>query len=341
MHVHLALPGLLWPAQALSDLVFDLDLPALYWLLGRGRPARAKAQPFEHWLAACFGHDAYAPPVAALRLLGDDLDPGNAHWIAADPTHLAFEHGQPTLSDPADLKLTAEECAELAAAIAPALAAVGDFSLYPGSHGYVKLKAPVAMITTPLSAAIGRGVAELLPRGIDATRWLHLANDVQMALHDLPLNHRREAAGQPTINTLCFWGAGSLPMVLSATTTTPYAKVGGGDTLTRGCTHFAGASWQPSADPSADPVPTEGSTLLIDDRLLAPTQQLDAHAWREALLAIEHERLTPLLAALRGGRCQRLTLTALGDEAVVNVELTRLDALRFWRRPRSLVELFQ
>lgn len=339
MHVHLALPGLLWPAQALSDLLYDLDLPALYWLLGRGRIARAPACAYESWLAARFGHDPLAPPLAALRLLGDGFDPGRGHWICADPAHLAFEHGQPTLSDPADLKLAAEETAELAAAIAPALASVGQFTLHGNGHGYIRLAAPVAMVTTPLSAAIGRGAAELLPRGIDAARWLHLANDMQMALHDLPLNRRREAAGQATINTLCFWGTGAMPPAASA----PYAKVGvtagnprgTGDTLSRGCARHAGLPWHASDDTEFT-----GATLLIDDRLLAPTQQLDAHAWRDALRAIESEHLAPLIARLRGGRLKRLTLTALGDAAVLDVDVRRLDALRFWRRPRSLADVF-
>jgi hypothetical protein len=332
MHVHLALPGLLWPARALPDLTFDLDLPALHWLLGRGRCVRSTPLAFEHWLAGRFGHDTTSPPAAALRFLGDGFAPGDAHWIGADPAHLAFEHGQPTLSDPADLALTPEEIAELETAVKPALAAIGDFSLHTDGHGYIKLAAPTTLDAAPLSAAIGRGAAELLPRGSDAVRWLHLANEAQMALHDLPVNSRREAAGRPTVNTLWFWGAGSLPK----TQPIAYKKVGGGGALAKGCACHAGVDWHSSAAVTCD-VPV----LLIEERLVAPTQQLDAHAWREALLAINHEQVVPLLAALRSGQVKRLTLTALGDEASIDVNLGRSDVLRFWRRPLTLTDLLQ
>jgi hypothetical protein len=337
MHVHLALPGLLWPARALPDVMFDLDLPALSWLLGRGRPARSKPLAFEHWLADRFGHGAQSPPAAALRLLGEGDAPGATHWIAADPMHLAFEHGHPTLGDPTELCLQAAEIAEIAVSLAPTFAEVGDFSLRASGHGYIALDAPAGFATTPVSAAIGRGAAALLPRGADAARWLRLANEAQMALHDLELNRRREAAGKPTVNTLWFWGAGSLPTALSPAKSVIYTKVGGGDTLARGCARHAGVAWQPAGDAAPD----GNAALLIEDRLIAPTQQLDAEAWREALLAIERERLAPLAAALRGGRIKRLTLTALGDEGIIDLELVRGDALRFWCKPRSLVEMFQ
>lgn len=338
MHVHLALPGLLWPARALPDVMFDLDLPALSWLLGRARPqrvARSAQLAYESWLAARFGFDAAAAPAAALRLLGEGASPGAAHWICADPAHLAFEHGHPTLADPAGLDLQADELAELAVSLAPTFAAVGRWSLHESGHGYLELDAPADIATTPVSAAIGRGAAALLPRGADAARWLRLANEAQMALHGLELNRRREAAGQPTVNTLWFWGAGSLPTTLPTAQPVAYTNVGGGDTLARGCARHAGVPWQPAADAATD----GKAALLIEDRLIAPTQQLDAEAWREALLAIERERLAPLAAALRGGRIKRLTLTALGDEGSIDLELKRGDALRFWRRPRSLMDI--
>ncbi len=339
MHMHLALPGLLWPAQALPDLVFDLDLPALSWLLGRARRGRAAPLAFEHWLAARFGFDAARPPAAALRLLGDGGNPGAAHWLCADPAHLAFEHGHPTLADPTQLELQADELEEIAVSLAPTFAGIGRFSLRPSGRGYIELAAAANLTTTPPSAAIGRGVATLLPQGPDARRFLHLANEAQIALHALELNQRREAAGKPTVNTLWFWGAGALTPVAAS----PYAKVmrsgipgdGAGDTLAQGCARHAGAALHAAADNT----PTAGATLLLETRLLAPAQQLDAEAWREALRTVERERLAPLLAALRSGKIRRLTVTGLGDADCVELELTRMDALRFWRRPRPLRDL--
>lgn len=330
MQVHLALPGLLWPAKALPDVMFGLDLPVLSWLLGRGRRRHVSPLTFEAWLSRRFGHDAAEPPAAALRLLGEDGEPGSADWICADPAHLAFEHGHPMLADPAQLDLQADEIAELAVALAPTFSALGKFSLRSSGHGYIELAAPAAIVATPSSAIIGRGAAALLPRGPDAARWVRFANEAQIVLHGLALNRRREEAGLPTVNTLWFWGAGRLPAAKPST----YTKVGGGGTLARGLARHAGVPWQP--ENSA--LPPAGSTLLIDERLLAPAQQLDAHAWREAMLTIERERLAPLATALRRGRLQSLAITGLGDEITLDIELTRGDARRFWRRPRALTD---
>ncbi|MDP2793381.1 MAG: hypothetical protein Q8O25_04755 [Sulfurisoma sp.] len=331
MQLHLALPGLLWPAKALPDVMFDLELPALSWLLGRGRCRLSSPLAFEGWLSQRFGHDEVS--AAALRLLGEDGQPGNADWICADPAHLAFEHGHPTLADPAQLDLQADEIAEIAVSLAPTFSAVGHFSLRPSGHGYIELAAPADIVVAPPSTTIGRGAAALLPRGADAARWVRLANEAQIALHALDLNRRREDAGRPTINTLWFWGAGRLP----AAVTSPYAKVGGGGTLARGLARHANVPW----GPASDALPTKGGTLLVEERLLGPAQQLDAAAWRDAMLAVERERLAPLAAALRGGRVKKLVITGLGDETTLDLELTRGDTLRFWRRPQPLTDVIQ
>jgi len=330
MQVHLALPGLLWPAKALPDVMFDLELPVLSWLIGRGRRSLSPPLSFEAWLSQRLGHDTPEPPAAALRLLGEDAEPGNADWICADPAHLAFEHGHPSLADPIELDLQADEIAAITVALAPTFAAIGRFSLRPSGHGYIELAAPTDIDAPPLAAVVGRGAAALLPRGRDGARWLRLANEAQIELHALDLNRRREDAGRPTINMLWFWGAGRLP----AATRASYQKVGGGDTLARGLARHAGVPWQPAGDA----LQTAGSTLLIEERLLAPAQQLDAQAWRDAMVTLDRERLAPLAAALRSGRVKKLLLTALGDETTLDLELTRGDVLRFWRRPRTLMD---
>ena len=81
---------------------------------------------------------------------------------------------------------------------------------------------------------------------------------------------------------------------------------------------------------------TNDKVLLAMDTLLKPTQELDAYAWRAALLQLEKDWLAPLLHALRAGQLQRLTLVGLGDEARFAVSVTPGDRLRFWRKPLPL-----
>ncbi|MBX9850028.1 MAG: hypothetical protein K2X64_12090, partial [Rhodocyclaceae bacterium] len=53
--LHLLLPGLLWPAKAINDLVYDLPLPALSWLLGKGQCHYQPISDSLSWQAAAAG----------------------------------------------------------------------------------------------------------------------------------------------------------------------------------------------------------------------------------------------------------------------------------------------
>ena len=47
--------------------------------------------------------------------------------------------------------------------------------------------------------------------GEGAERWRALLNESQIVLHNHPINAVREARGAVAVNSLWFWGAGTLP----------------------------------------------------------------------------------------------------------------------------------
>jgi len=336
MPFHLVLPGLLWPRQALRDTAHDLALPGLSWLLGRGRIAWQAAQPLEHWLCREFGCDEGegALPAAALRLLGEGIDPGNGIWLCVDPVHLQFEQGRPSLSS-AELGITAEEMTQLETTLAPLFKALGEFRSGSPGRGYLKLKTQPQMQTLPPTAVIGRSLP--LPSGRDAAQWLRLGNEAQMLLHAMPLNAVREAFGRPTINSLWFWGAGVL-RTRSAEPADLCQFVVGSQPLLPGLAAWRGIAHAGSEDHGAL-LQRDQATLVVVDDLLTPTQRLDALAWREELLKIEKNWLQPLQFALRKGSLSNLRITALGDAAVLDLHLNRAAAFRFWRRALALHDL--
>src|SRR5487761_1895583 len=118
MQVHLILPGLLWPQKALGDTAFDLELPALSRLLGRGKITWQPSSPLETRLCREFGIMAEEAPAAALRLLGEGTEPGNGIWLCADPAHLGVEEGRLTLSEH-DLDIGSASMRQIAAGLAP------------------------------------------------------------------------------------------------------------------------------------------------------------------------------------------------------------------------------
>ena len=335
MQLHLVFPGLLWPQKALRDTAFDLELPALAWLLGRGRRTWRPPLALESWLCRAFGITAEEAPVAALRLLGEGGQPGNEVWLCADPAHLGVSQGRLSLSP---LAIDAETMAQITASLAPHVRAHLPYAaeFIAGHPHYLRLASLPELITTPPSAVIGRAVPSKPLSGTDAPSWLRLGNELQMLLHALPANREREAQGLPAINTLWFWGLGPLP----APAASPYQAAFSDHALLRGLAVWAGIPVQDGAA-KMDSLPPTGMTLQLVDALQAPAQELDASAWREALMTVERDYLQPLQAALRNGSIKNLRITALGEDACVDIRLERSDPFKFWRRPLPLHELSQ
>lgn len=338
--VHLVLPGLLWPGKALHDTAFDLELPALSRLLGRGRVNWQSPLPAETWLCREFRIPTEEPPAAALRLLGEGGAPGNEFWLCADPAHLKFEQGRLTLAGD-KLGIEQTEMRQIVEALAPHLAEhlPGFAEFVAGTaekqgHAYLRLKTAPQITTTPFSAAVGRSIQLALPRGPQASTWLRLANELQMLLHTLPANQEREALGLPTLNTLWLWGAGILPE-RAPDFENHYDAILSDNTLLKGISAWTGMPMRELPE-SADELPRLGKMLLFLDDLQLPAQELDANRWRNKLVELDRDWLAPLQAALSSGKLASLRLTALGEEACVDLHLKRSDMFKFWRRPIGL-----
>lgn len=335
MQLHLVFPGLLWPQKALRDTAFDLELPALGRLLGRGRVNWQPPATLEAWLCREFGIAAAEPPVAALRLLGEGGQTGNHVWLCADPAHLGMDQGRPTLTM---LDIDQETMRPLTSSLAPYFqdelsGMAAEF--VARRHHYLRLAGLPDIHTTPPSAVIGRAVPSGHLAGADAPAWLRLDNEMQMLLHALPLNREREAQGLPVINTLWFWGAGALPAQASS----PYQTVSGAHPLLDGLAAWAGITSMSLPENLLQGLPKKGLTLMLIDSLEAPAQELDAEAWREAVKKTERDILQPLQSALKNGSIASLRITALGEEACLDLHIKRSDLFKFWRQPLALHEL--
>jgi hypothetical protein len=338
MQLSLVLSGLLWPQKALHDTTYDLDLPALAWLIGRGRLEWLPPLPVESYLCNAFGipaDDAADAPCAALRMLGEGVAPGTAFWLCADPAHLRFEQTTLVLAEAGAMTNDPGEIAELTNLLAPVLADVGTLRFMPSGFSYFELEAAAIITTTPPSAAIGRRADTVDLSGPEAKRWRRLTNEVQMLLHDHPFNRRRSAAGQAVVNTLWFWGGGSLPPQRSC----PWDAAWGNEPVLAGLAAWAEIAALPAAQDLADIPRDHDNGLVTIDALLKPTQELDAYAWRAALQQLEQNWLEPALRALRNGHLQGLTLIGLGDEARFELTVKPGDYFRFWRKPIPLAKL--
>lgn len=335
--LHLVVPGLLWPQESIAKIMRGLELPALAALLGRGQRTRGGVTPTERWLCRAFGLDQEELPLAALRLLGEGGEPGEEVWLCADPVHLRFSRNTLVI-DAAPPDLDADEAAQLSALFNEALGDYGTFMATHPQRGYLRTQRPARIRSHSVTAVAGRTLEPFLPQGEDARDWRHLINEAQVLLHSHPLNSAREEAGRPSANSLWLWGAGALPAPVRA----PASALHADHLIARGLAKLAGMPVEPLPERFAGAAGAAGThravlpALTFLDTLAPAAQALDAAAWREELLRLEARWFAPLLAALKARRLDALRLTALGDEASLDVTVKSADVWKFWRRPQTL-----
>jgi len=329
-------PGFGWPQGEASGLCHALASDALETLIARGRRTSAPVSGPERWLFERFGVPRQRDwPAAPFSLLADGGSPGFDAWICADPVHLRFERNRLMLLDSTLFAIARDEAEALAGGINNHF---GDrLMIYPlqAHRWYARLPDCPDMQTTPLSSVRGGAIEAALPQGPEAMRWQSLANELQMLLHDHPINLAREARGELPVNSVWLWGAGKLPQMSAR----PFQFVAASDPLARGLAQASGAQAQELAANARGWLARAGHAgigLAVLDSLAAPSHYGQADAWHEALSKLELDWFAPLLATLRQGTIGMLTLHLLGLERALQVEVTRSDLRRFWRRRQPL-----
>lgn len=341
MHLHLLIPGLLWPDEQLRDALTDLKLDALSQILGRGRASWQAPAGRETWLARQFGFDAQHTPYAALRLLGEagGESPGAHHWMCVDPVHLRFSQHGLLLGDARTLELTLDEAQHLVAELNRQFADLGQFIACAADRWLLRLHQPTQVICQPPSHALGRRVDLFLPAGDDGRLWIRHFNEVQVVLYNHPVNGARESVGRSTVNSAWFWGAGSLADHERASAA--YTEVSADDALAQGFARHAGipAHALPAGFEQLRISDAAKPALVVLDQLASAAHYGDLYTWRDGLQLLENHWLAPSLAALKSGRIDSLRLTGLGDLATLDIQIKRTDLWKFWLRRQSLADL--
>lgn len=336
MHAEIVVPALLPPGDAPQ---FP-PAPALERLLARGRRASAARCSYEQWIAAAcgLGEDAQLP-AGALTLLAEGAEPGDAVWMRADPVHLRLGRTDLSFVPAAAFDLDAAESAALADALNRHYAGELEFHAVQPRHWCVRLAAAPRLSVLSTAEVAGRDVDANLPGGADARPWHARLNEIQMLLHRHPVNQARQARGAPEVNSVWFWGAGTLQAAAANSAGFRWRSLTADEPAARGLALHAGRSVQSlpaSAGAWLAQQTTDGRHLVVLDRLRAPLALGDAAAWSERLVRLEADWFAPMLEALRTGRIGMLTLHAPDGRESMSAETARSDLRRFWRRLRPL-----
>jgi hypothetical protein len=305
-------------------------LPAAEWLLARGRRQRLPVPDWRSWLlaGAGLGDDVIQRFAAGPCARAADADEAPAlTWARAEPVHLltAIDHLQ--LAAPVPQPLEPAESAELIDTLNRHLAGSG-FSLHARPHSGWLCECPPGLeftVTEP-AVAVGRNLRELLPAGRDAVRVRSLVNELQMLLHEHPVNGRRAAAGQATVNSVWLWGAG----VAGSPQGTAAELLLTDDDWLAGLWRLHGGRVRPTGE-LARAVGEEVATLRV---AIAPAASGRTAA--EDLRELEQAVFEPARAALAAGRTGRIMLHT-GREVL---EIGAGARWAIWRRGRPIPEVF-
>ena len=333
------LPGLFsdLPVPDASELSPATDPPVtLETLLARADRAEGGPAGFELRLFGLFGasHSLDGDlPVAPVTRLADMGVIDREWWVRADPVYL--EPGHDSLVLHAGLDLTQAEADALAAELNVTLAADGWLLKAPRpGRWYLKPPQAAQIRTTPLPQAAGRDIHALLPSGPESRAWHTLLSELQILLHTSSVNAAREARGLQPANSVWFWGGGRLPQLGSVT----WTQVWSSEPLASGLARLAGLSAEPLSANGLewlDQMPSSGNCLLVLDQLAPLLLQGDMSGWKQALLRLGSDWITPLTAAVHARRLANLTIVS--DTGPV-FRYGRAHRWRFWRRRSALWE---
>jgi hypothetical protein len=325
--LQIVLPGLFdLPLHELEPGFADRQLPRLNRLLGQATPRANRDYTIDAILRSALELPAADAPAAlpiAQAFADDDAQPGRLMLVEAihlqadlhsaiavpiPPNAENLEHIDIIINDLRDLFNVDFDITAIA---------LGRYLL--------RLRAfePPTHYPHPLSV-LGKSINPFIEQSRAVLPWYQLLNEIQMFMHQHPLNQQRLQQGQPSINSLWAWGAGAPPAL--ARRPAWFCD----DPLLNRFATSAGLRVEPCAGVGARG--TLDAAVIVDLRLLQLLKGGLGGGFEQLLLDIERNLLAPVFAAL-AGRPATLLLRA-GYR--FDFELKPSARLKFWRRPGSL-----
>jgi hypothetical protein len=317
-----------WLHEAVAEARASDALPllaSLRWIVGRGSSARAPTGDWRDWLLAvdaqtpaAFGRWPAGPCLAAASGMAIDSAPA---WAVAQPVHLVAGLDHVRLRSLADAMPSDEEAPLLAATLrAHFVGDVFDLVAYRDHAWLVRCAEAIESDTHEPGSLVGRDIHDYLPAGRDGARLRSRMNEIQMVLHEHPVNERRGRARTAPINALWLWGFGRLDAPPGRLEAASRWLLQTDDLWLRTFWQVHGGAERPLAD--------------IGERnaLVAITQP---PATGPALAEVETSLFVRLQRSLQDGALQSVHLH---DGARVHV-VERGSRWRFWRRPAAPTEL--
>jgi hypothetical protein len=255
-------------------------------------------------------------PLAALIKQGElAVDRTSTSFcLLAQPVYLQLQRDSFGLSEV--VKLSSAEYEKLTAELNEHFNEDGIYFIKSQTQQYwfVSFEFPMSVSTYPLQTAIHQNINVLQPYGKDAKQLLKVINQVQMLLHEHPINIVRSEQGEVTINSLWLSGEGVLPLGVA----TSAEFVGAGSLLNGVMT-----------------ITDKTSYVSLESLLNGKVNQ--AIAIYEDIHSIEWDKL---YQAVKQRKIKQLEINLPIENSTLHLSMTPWDCWKFWRKSQNVDSLY-
>lgn len=279
--------------------------------------------PLEAVIAEQFGLTAQPDyPLAAIAAHADGLNASEGYWLRADPVHFQLQRDSFSLSEPVPMQLQPAHAKSLISDLNQHFNADGmHFMLGDSGAWYLRMDTPPEIQTSLPSVVMDRNIYQFMPVGADASKWLAHLNEIQMLLHEHPVNHALEGVQQAPVNSVWFSGGGVLPVQTKRVNSD--SMLVAANPLYQGLADYAGVESLPPDMPFTQLLAQNTQELRV---AILPEQALGDAVFKR------------LYDVLSSRKISQLTLHLGCYEKTLILNLKPSDRFKFWRKRRPVVE---
>ena len=323
MHqIHILIPKLLCPLKLWKQ---DFGFQAKSLLLSELLASSQKKNTHTHGLTATLFSKLNHPsdeelPYAHYRYQLDFGKTPDTPIMCADPVNLQAGIDEIILSPEPINNLSKADSEELIGALNTHFAQDNwEFIVADSGNWYLKHHANETIKTTPLDQVRAKSIFKYLPQS-DTLNWHSLQNEIQMLLHMTSLNQTRELAGQQTINSLWFWGAGNAQQLEHN-----FDTIWGSEQ--NKAVALAGNMAHNSINNLKLDLPNGNHIIVLDD-LYYPAIQDHYGQWQKALEQLETKVFLPISRHYKQKKYNIIINSCDGKE----FQITSKKSWKFWKK---------
>lgn len=261
-------------------------------------------------------------PIAAIAASADGLAVGDAYWLRADPVHLLLQRDSFSLSEPVPIQLAREHAELMIASLNQHFSQDGmTFCIGTSGAWYLRLQQAPEIQTTLPSIVLDRNIYQFMPHGAAASAWLSYLNEIQMLLHEHPVNIERESRHQAPVNSVWLSGGGFMPQALPPESGADLFVAN--SPLYHGLAKWSGLAVEPAGQSLSKTLQHIGARLHV--RLELQDQHLS-----------DDSSFSELWDALRARKIEQMTLNLGCYEKTLVATIRPIDCYKLWRKRKPI-----